>query len=282
MRSSITGLVPRILPAAALLAVAACGAGAPSARPALEPAGQPDGCVAPPAGLLAWYRFDEAGWHTAADHPNAAPASPLRLYGAGGGTGRVLGGLELAGGIAYARGAADKNVGTDDFSIAFWLRLHGGPDNRFRSLLDKRDERPIRGYHLAMHGDQPVLQMADGRGYGYFNYHAGIPPGLMDGEWHHLAVTVRRASPAGVRWYVDGRAAGVAGNATYHTGSLDSRAPLLVGSQSFSGPTLIGGAVDELMILTRVLTPAEVSALYTRHACRQARRSPGTSTGSTG
>lgn len=268
MRPSLAKLAPRILPAAALLVVAACSAGARSTRPepALEPAGQPDGCVAPPAGLLAWYRFDEAAGEMAADHANAAPASGLRLYGAWPGTGRVRSGLELAGANAYARGAADKNVGTDDFSIAFWLRLDGGSDTGFRSILDKRDGNPIRGYHLAMHGDQPVLQMADGRGY--FNYHAGIAPGLMNGKWHHLAVTVRRAAADGVRWYVDGRAAGAAGDATHRPGSLDSEAPLLVGSHSFSGPTMIGGAVDELMILTRVLTPAEVSALYTRHACR--------------
>lgn len=273
MRSPIAGLAPRILATATLLAAAACGAGAPSAGPEPEAAGQPDGCMAAPAGLLAWYSFDETAGQMAADHPNAAPASRLRLYGAAGGAGRVLGGLELAGQNAYAKGAADKNVGTEDFSIALWLRLEGGPDRGFRSVLDKRDAGPIRGYHLAMHGDQPVLQMADGRGY--FNYHAGIPPGLMDGEWHHLAVTVRRTSPDGVRWYVDGRAAGTAGNATHHPRSLDSTAPLLVGSHSFYGPDTIGGAVDELMILRRVLDPEEVAALYTRHACRQARRSPG-------
>jgi hypothetical protein len=266
MRSPIARLAPRILATAALLAAAACGAGAPSAGPAPQATGQPDGCMAAPAGMLAWYSFDETAGQMAADRPNAARASRLRLYGAAGGAGRVLGGLALAGENAYARGAADKNVGTGDFSIALWLRLDGGAHHRFRSMLDKRDGGPIRGYHLALHGDQPVLQMADGRGY--FNYHAAIPPGLADGKWHHLAVTVRRTSPNGVRWYVDGRAAGAAGNATHHPRSLDSTTPLLVGAHSFSGPDRIDGAVDELMILTRVLAPEEVSALYTRHACR--------------
>jgi hypothetical protein len=225
----------------------------------------PDGCVAAPAGLIAWFPFDAREGGTADDF---AGGSPLRLRGAEHGTGRVLGGLALEGRNAYAAGAEDRNLGTGDFSIAFWLRLDepNAIRSRFRSLLDKREWQPIRGYHVAMHGDDPLLQVADGAGY--HNYHSGISAPLSDGKWHHLAVTVQRASAAGVRWYVDGRPAGRVGDARYHPRSLRNAVPLFVGGHSASGPSEIDGAMDELMILDRVLSPAEIATIQSRHVCR--------------
>jgi hypothetical protein len=225
----------------------------------------PEGCVAPPSGLLAWYRFDEAGGDTVADFADAAAPSTLRTQGAAARvSGRVLGGLELRG-SGYAAGGADKNLGTGDFSIALWIRH--GVDGSLSTVLDKRDPGPIRGYHILLYGYEPLIQLADGGAVGgWFNYHSGFES-IPDGKWHFLVVTVQRASSKGVRWYYDGVPAGNAGDPTGRQGSLDSASPLLVGRHSFHGSGM-RGAVDELQIVNRVLTPDEISTLYTRHSCR--------------
>ena len=220
------------------------------------------GCVAPPSGLLAWYRFDEALGDTVADHADAAPRSTLRLHGpAAHVPGRVLRAVQFTTRTAYASGGADKNVGTGDFSIALWIR--NGPDGAFSTLLDKRDSNPLRGYHMILYNGEPLIQLADaGENGSSYNYHAGFRV-AWDEQWHHLVVTVERASPSGVRWYYDGLPAGVVGDPTGRQGSLSSARALTVGWGSG-----YMGSVDELQIVNRVLAPAEIATLYARPSCR--------------
>jgi hypothetical protein len=75
----------------------------------------------------------------------------------------------------------------------------------FGTLLDKRDWRPIRGYHTVLYGNGALVQLADGGRFGgWYNYDSGIDGAcLRNGAWHFLVVTVERASPQGVRWYLD-------------------------------------------------------------------------------
>jgi hypothetical protein len=230
----------------------------------------PDGCVAPPTGLLAWYRFDEIGGDTVADFGNAAPSAALGLHGqAAHVPGRVLGGLQLSYNDGYAQGSAATNLGTGDFSIAVWLRGDPAPGWAFSTLLDKRDNdgSALRGYHMVVDDYEPLIQLADGGAYGgWYNYHAGFRV-APDGEWHFLVVTVQRASDTGLRWYYDGVPAGDVADPTARQGSLSSTSPLLVGRHSFYGSGF-SGAVDELQIVNRVLSPAEIATLYTRHSCR--------------
>lgn len=228
----------------------------------------PDGCVAAPSGLLAWYRFDETAGTTAADFPSVGGPSPLALHGGSHVEGKVLGALALDT-DAYAVGDASKNVGTGDFSIALWIRVAPGGAGGI-SILDKRDTAPIRGYHLVLYFGEPLIQLADGGDFGgWYNYTSGITSlVLADGGWHHLAVTVRRASREGIRWYVDGVPAGEVGDPTGRQGSLSSGSPLYVGRHSFYEEGWLRGAIDELQIVNRVLEPGEVSTLFARHACR--------------
>ena len=227
------------------------------------------GCVAPPAGLLAWYRFDEPAGDTVADYPNAAAPSPLRLHGT---TTRIpgkwFGGLDFPLEQGYAQGSAARNLGTGDFSIALWLRLDADDVPGFSTLLDKRHEDAgMHGYHIAFFGTEPLIQLADGGDNGgWYNYHANFSM-AADGEWHFLVVTVDRDSPSGVRWYYDGVPVGNVGDPTGRQGSLDSTAPLLVGRHAFFGSGF-SGALDELQIVNRVLPPEEITARYQQPSCR--------------
>jgi hypothetical protein len=247
---------------AALLLLAACD----------NPAGRakvPDGCMDAPASLLAWYPFDETSGDTAADLGNVGGRASLQVFSGTHQPGRVLGGLTLAGYDAYAQGSANKNVGTGDFTIALWVRIPDSGPGSYVPLLDKRDPSGDLGYHLSLFSGSPSLSLADGSGEDpYATYYSWISSGVMDGSWHHLAVTVERASNSGVHWYLDGQPAGRFSDPTGRRGSLSNAAPLLIGANFYSGPIRFDGTVDELQIFNRALTASEVSALHTRHLCR--------------
>jgi hypothetical protein len=230
---------------------------------------RPEGCARAPQGLVAFYPFDEASGDSAADLANAADAAALRLHGVVRESGRVMGGVHLPW-STWAEGAPGKNLGTGDFSIALWARIAPGASFGLVSLLDKRDLSPIRGYHLALSGGEPLVQLADAGIFdGWYNYHSQIPgTRVMDGAWHFLAVTVARASHEGIRWYLDGAPAGMVADPTDRPGSLSSASPLFVGRRSFSNDGWMDGSLDELQIYSRVLSPDEISVLLTRQICR--------------
>ncbi|HXO20328.1 MAG TPA: LamG domain-containing protein [Thermoanaerobaculia bacterium] len=158
-----------------------------------------------------------------------------------------------------------------NFSIDAWIRVDP-LGSTVMTILDKRTGSPpaIKGYHLfVLLGTEDCvgLQLADGAGSGLSNYHSPGMPTLTDGNWHHIAVTVRRTEQAGIRWYHDGVLIGVS-DPTDRLGSLESNSPLRIGTRT-ADPTLTGwfkGDLDELEIFNRVLTPEEVATIFTAGA----------------
>ncbi|MEA2691557.1 MAG: hypothetical protein QOJ16_944, partial [Acidobacteriota bacterium] len=96
---------------------------------------------------------------------------------------------------------------------------------------------------------RPGLQLADG---GYSNYTSNLS--VADGLWHLVAVTVERGRQDGIRWYLDGQEVGPRADPTAHPGPLDSPAPLVLAAYW-------KGALDELILVSRALTPAEIQRL---------------------
>lgn len=226
-------------------------------------------CVAPPDSMVAWYPFDEQAGPAAHDIAPLVP--PVLAHNPGVHTNGptplpavVSNGLSFDGVDDYVEAPhqAWLNFGTGNFSIDLWIRVPANIASQ-QSVLDKRASPPLRGYHIALMGGtgEPLLQLTDGTGF--TNYLSGLS--LADGLWHHLAVTVDRtgAVPA-LRWYLDGAAAGTISDPSNRPGSLDNTAALRLGRRSpFSAsPGWFSGAMDELEIFSRVLSAAEVRALF--------------------
>lgn len=242
------------------------------------------GCAPPPAGLAAWWSFEETEGRTTLDRIQGAHGE---LEGeAGTVAGRVGRGLELGGGndrVVVADHPA-LALGPGDFSIDLWLRAEKQPG--VRAIMDKRaqgrETEPgrgtggklsrigdllqrklaprllVRGYHLYLYQGRPGLQLADGSGFTSFD--SGVE--VADGRWHHLAVTVDRDHPEGIRWYLDGALAGRSGNPTSRPGSLTTRAPLLIGTPAVAGASAFAGLVDELEIFGRSLEAHELASVH--------------------
>jgi hypothetical protein len=256
-------------------------------------------CVPPPdTTMVAWYPFDTVG--ATPPFPSATPPfPPLTPNLATSNSGEVFGPPTLCSGVvgnALSFDGSDNYVESPssivtnfgpaafpitctgsgsfsscpgNFSIDTWIQVSPAVASSETVILDKRSGSPpaIVGYSLFLFnsgsGLQLGLQLADGVGSGFSNYLSPtVSPPLTDGQWHHIAVTVRRNAHAGIRWYHNCVLFGIS-NPTDRQGSLANDSPLRIGTRT-AAPPLSGffeGCLDELEIFNRVLTPAEVHGI---------------------
>jgi hypothetical protein len=216
-------------------------------------------CVNPPKGMKGWWPFDEQAGPVAYDivgYPNdgtyvGAP-TPVAAV--------VQWGLAFNGVNDYVEvpDQPELNLGTGDFSIDAWVFLETGNANAVQTILDKRSSAGgWRGYLLFVDANNHLcLQLADGT---HTNYWSDVV--VTPGQWHHVAVTVARASPVGIKWYLDGSPIPNPDDPTSHLQSLDNSSSLLLGKNAGTGFWL-RGALDEVEIFDRVLFPQEIQGIF--------------------
>lgn len=167
----------------------------------------------------------------------------------------------------YVSDSTDLNFGPGvDFSIEAWIRpLEAQTSFGVMDIVDKREAPDLyrsHGYELAVRNGKLSFQMADSLKADYLSWDENGPD-LRDGEWHHVAVTVERASTAGVTLYVDGRVVATF-DPTPARGDLTTGQPLLIGMHP-SYPYYDGnfqGGIDEVSLYKRALSPVEIQAIY--------------------
>lgn len=245
-------------------------------------------CVPPPdTTMVAWYSFDAIAGAPSLT-PNLATGNSGEVFGSPslipGAVGNALAfnGIDDyvdspssivtnfgPGAPSACTGSGSYSSCSGDFSIDAWIQVSPAAASSQTIIVDKRSGTPpaILGYSLFLNpgagGLELGLQLADGIGSGFDNYLSPAVPALANGNWHHIAVTVRRKAPAGIRWYHNGVLVGI-DNPTTRPGSLANASPLRIGARTADSP-LTGwfeGALDELEIFNRVLLPAEVQGLY--------------------
>jgi uncharacterized repeat protein (TIGR01451 family)/fimbrial isopeptide formation D2 family protein len=227
-------------------------------------------CVPPPSGMRAWWDFDEPVGPVAHDRAGlvANDGAWTPATGLASGPGRVGGSLCFVGASArvVVPSSPELQLGVGDFTVDTWVRASLAPG--VVSLLDKR-QGDGRGYHLFLVNGRPGLQMADRAvsgncsslaTAGCTNFAAPAGVSVADGQWHHIAVTVRR-SPGGGTFYVDGVAVSTF-DPTVRPLSLDSVAPLWIGAELPSATAAFKGCLDELEIFQRALDAQEVASIY--------------------
>jgi hypothetical protein len=223
-------------------------------------------CYGPPqvSNMVAWFPFDETTG-TNATNLIAGSGNGTLIGGPTHPPGIVAGALNFDGINDYVQAPSTSltNLGAGNFSIDAWIRLPTNAPNSVIAILDKRDPSTGIGYNFWLSYKRLGIQLADNSGF--TNYTSVPIPSLTDNLWHHVAVTVRRNSAAGIRWYHNGASlAAQTNNPTNRQGSLTNNSPLRIGTQTASSP-LSGwfkGDIDELEIFNVVLNPGEVLGLY--------------------
>ena len=229
-----------------------------------------EGCVDPPANLVAWWPLDETSGTTS-----------VELIGGNDGT-HVNGPTPLAnkfvdnslcfnGVNTYVNvpNAAALNVGQGDFSVDAWINT--SQTFGVQKIVDKRLEAgtSVIGYSFFVSGGTLAFQLADGNGTNATcntpgstctNYDSGVV--VADGNWHFVAVTVDRDDPAGGIWYVDGVPVGTPFDPTLRPRTLTNTNPLRIGSRSSSVSGVFNGCIDEVELFDRVVDPSIIAAIF--------------------
>ena len=222
-----------------------------------------EGCVKPPLNMVLWLPFDEPvgpnAENTIAGAPNGVHVNgPTPIIGQ-----KVLNGLGFDGVNDYVvvPNYAAIVLNQTDLSIDAWIlrreeagrrvivsKLSGGVPGAAPS---------VRGYEFYLNNGIMHLGLAGALAQN-FNSAALVP---LDGSWHHVAVTVKRAGGGQVIFYLDGLP--VSAMAGPITAPLGTTSRLHVGASTYPLPKdFFRGGIDELEIFDRVLTPGEVHSLW--------------------
>jgi uncharacterized repeat protein (TIGR01451 family) len=172
-------------------------------------------------------------------------------------------------GVAVASSSSLNFVAGEDLSLEAWIRWEAGPSQQIYSIMDKRlvpktaPQNIATGYALIIYdgslgcelGTQPE------RPDNYANF-ISTGPNLLDGAFHHVAVTVDRDSSTGGRLYVDGAQIMVF-DPRSQSGDLSIDEPLLIGKGA--NPivnTYFRGVIDEAAVHRRSLLAEEIQGIY--------------------
>ena len=253
----------------------------------------PAACVPPPnTTMVGWYTFDDPNGSTKAENlasGNAGAVSTGAMFVPG----LIGNALHFDGSTTYVDTPSsivtnfgpgvtttqactgDDSTCAGDFSIDVWIKLPTDLDNSVKTILDKRSGSApnIRGYSFALSYKRLILQLADGGPNGGYTNYASVPiDTLTDGNWHHIAVSVTRTLPNGIRWYHNGVALlGQEINPTDRQGSLINNSPLRIGANTADSAfdNFFRGDMDELQIFNRALSATEIGSIYAAGAAGQ-------------
>jgi len=214
-----------------------------------------DAAVEVTGGLIAHYRLDE-GKGTAIASAVEAPAGAVQ-----GKVDRVagkLGGALKFGGGFVKIGDVGRFERTDRFSYGAWVKTPGNGNGTPLARMD--DARGHRGWDLYVAGKRVAMHLIhhwSGNALKVTSKAEVLKPNV----WHHVFVTYDGSSKAsGVRIYVDGRHVPHGVDVDSLQGTTITETPLQLGKRNPGSP-FQGGAIDDVRIYNRTLSPEEVAAL---------------------
>ncbi|MEP7337579.1 MAG: FG-GAP-like repeat-containing protein [Acidobacteriota bacterium] len=226
-------------------------------------------CVSPPAGMKLWMPFDETSGAVAHD---IAGVNNIGVYGLGTARptptpGKVAGALRFDGPSDYVEVAhaadidvlnsCDNDAG-ESFTVDAWIKTSSQVS--LQTILDKRvvsSNGPI-GYSLFLSNGRVGFQMATGSA-GFSNFVAPTAP-VNDGNWHFIAVTIKRCRMSAGKIYVNGN---LVHSFSPLSGNMSNNANLIIGKrQPAFGENPFDGAIDELEIFKRDVSEAELDSIF--------------------
>lgn len=210
------------------------------------------------ANLAGYWNFDETSGTTFADYlgANHLTASTAAAVGNPG----VFGNGLSANGYAYKTNttSALKPGNETDFSVSFWMQGSGGSGTDYSFLSNIHTNTTDVGWWLAMNkpgGSLTYFYAKNGTGQNHTTGLSIYP--LLDGNLHHVVVTFTGMNGGKIiKTYRDGvlidskAISAVGGNIAYHS------------TMAFRVAYATGAMVDDLAILNRTLSAAEVQQIY--------------------
>ncbi len=218
-------------------------------------------CAPPPKSMREWWPFDET-----TVPPSVIPTAVgmqgldgMHMNGPTPVAGAVNVALEFDGVDDYVEvpNAPKINFGNWHFSIDAWIKTSAGTG--LQPIVDKRVPFGLsaRGYMFYLLNGELAFQLGDTSGATDY-----VRPGFIaDGQWHHVAVTVRRNNVNGLKLYVDG--VSVSFDPTPRNGNINNPADLWIGaSHPIPTSNFFEGRIDEVQIFRKPISAAKVISIY--------------------
>jgi hypothetical protein len=202
---------------------------------------QGGGCVAPPAGLVSWWRGEGNALDSAGRNDGALLVGNTRF-----GSGAVGQGFVFDGDVDVVVVGNPTNLQLQNFTIEAWIQRASSTNV---SVHSSDAEFFSYGYAFGITNDGRIFLSKEGV--------SSIMPsaGLTDTNFHHVAVT---KSGSMVVFYVDGVAFNVPPydpGFVFYTGSWGA-----IGARGFDASFL--GTIDELSIYNHALASNDIAAIY--------------------
>ncbi len=215
-------------------------------------------CITPPSDMVAWWTAD----NTANDL--SGNGNHGTLHGAASFVpGQVGAAFSLPTIADYVQVPDNPTLDfSGNLSIDAWV-LTTNPTTGRATIVDKRagsNTNPV-GYHLFIFQGLVGFQLADGQP---FLNHVSPGPLINNGNWHHVAATIKRTSTTGGNLYVDGVLV-YTFDPTTRPGSISNGANLRLGVRLIGSPQTFEnfqGAIDEVELFDRELSAQEVQAIF--------------------
>jgi len=145
------------------------------------------------------------------------------------------------------------------FSYGAWVRVPSG--GTYQSVLARMDQsRDYQGWDLFTHDRNYAVHLVNAWPANALKVVTTENP-LKPGEWQHVFVTYDGSGkPAGLKIFINGKAARTRGETDTLTGSIRTQVPLRVGQRS-KDQLLANGQVQDVRVYGRTLQPDEVRSL---------------------
>jgi hypothetical protein len=218
--------------------------------------------VIPPVittGLVGWYHCDEGSGsvlHDSGPYKNDATLYNATWTAGVKNTAVVFNGSSTSYGEVLHAVAGSLDFGTGDFSIELWYKTTGnsyGNDMTKQHFLSKGDPYNT-GFNVGMMDDRPVAWVGSSTRY-VINLSA---PQMNDGVWHSM-ICVRKQGV--VYLYSDNVL-----NETYTMAvNVNVSSNLIFGKHGIKNEGYYDGAVDEIILYNRALSPEEITSSFVRY-----------------
>ena len=206
--------------------------------------------------LVARWLLDETTGTSASDSSSFAHHGTLNggsfSFSTNTTSGKIGRALNFNGSSDYIEVPYSSDLNLSKFTCSLWARVLGGA-NSFRSPLTSRDISPVRGF-MFYASDANVWEFWTGN-TAIFTHSAG--PSVVIGAWTFL---VGIHDGANQIFYVNGQQV----DSDVISLSLNTAKPLRIGAGGTEGGVQFrfNGDIDDVRIYNRVLTSAEIQAIY--------------------
>ncbi|MGI8786354.1 MAG: LamG domain-containing protein [Pyrinomonadaceae bacterium] len=209
-------------------------------------------CTPAPVGLQAWYAAD--GNALDSRSRNNGTLQNGATFAAGE-VGQAFS-FDGTGGVIVPDNPSLNFGANANLSIDAWIKT-SDTSRVTKTIVDKRIVTGgTRGYVVFLVENGLVFQLADGTSTNY-----ALGSNLTDGMWHHIAITVDRASTTGGNAYVDGVQTATF-NPTDHPGDLTNNGAFLIGQHVNIPSANFIGQIDETEVFDRAISAQEVANIF--------------------